>query len=247
MKTIKEITRKNFNKMFNLKEILEGSVFYPASGIDNSVIKCFSNQYSSFINVDYSISMTNVKNNMLGTLLIDGYDLICLTQIGMEEITPNGFIPNNWVLNEHERQRLEMDFISEKFYGRNFTPFALWGVYELNQNNMKETKRFSVLHIGGESCAIFEALYLNYKINPSVVALINPGEGYGDNWTLFTNPDFRLFKNLTTNFLHNNAAMPTKIITNMILNSNENDCFWPGYRFEEKCFFNDAIEIYSRI
>jgi hypothetical protein len=249
MKTINEITRENFQSMFNLKDILDESVFYPAAGIDASDIECLSNQYSSFIHVDYSTPRDVIEPGMRNHFEGVGYDLIGIKHVSREELTPMGFMPNNFTLNDHERQRLEMSFINDRFNYRNFTPFALWAVYELNPTKaeMKQdiAKRFSLLHIGGEACATFEALYIQNKINPTAIAIISPGEGYGDNWTIFINPQFRLYQNLSFNSQNNNAKMPNVLLTNMEI-SDDDVCFWPEFRYYSKIKCNGWQRIYKR-
>ena len=249
MKIINEITKDNFQSMFNLKDILEDSVFYPASGIDGTAIESLSDQFCSFIHVDYSTPKEVVEFAMQNHFSGVGYDLIGIRIISKEELTPNGFVPFNFSLNEHEKQRLQMDFIRDRFYCRNFAPFALWAVYELNPLKTGKTvgkdKRFSLLHVGGEACATFEAIYLNNKINPAAVAIISPGEGYGDSWTIFRDTDFRFYKNLFFNFQNNGVQMPRLLLTNMGLDDND-PCFWPDYFFQGRCFVNGWQRKYGR-
>lgn len=250
MKVINEITKENFQSMFNLKDILRESVFYPASGIDGSDIECLSNQYCSFIHVDYSTPSDVIETGMRHHFVGVGYDLIGLKYVTMDELTPNGFRPRNFVINEHENARLKMDFIKDRFYHKNFTPFAIWAVYELNPSKTGKTEgkanRFSLLHIGGEACATFEAIYLNNKINPKCIAIISPGEGYGDNWTIFRDPDYRLYQILHFNATNNNANMPSQLLTNMMISDIDN-CFWPNYIYQSRCFANGGLIKYSRI
>ena len=88
--------------------------------------------------------------------------------------------------------------------------------------------KFSILHIGGEACATFEALYLSNGINPTVVVILNPSEGYGDNWTLFTNPDFRLYQMLKRNVENSTQATPKYLLANG--NQEKSDStFWSDY------------------
>jgi hypothetical protein len=157
--------------------------------------------------------------------------------VSKEELTPAGFTPNNFALNDYEKQRLVSISIRDRFNQRNFKPFALWALYELNPAKTGKThgkaQRFSILHIGGEACATFEALYIQNKINPSAIAIINPGEGYGDNWTRFSDPQFRLHQNVIFNAQNNNATMPNIILTNMV-RSDEDNFFWPNYTFNRR-------------
>ena len=250
MKSIKEITKENFENMFNLNEILVDSVFYPASGIDGSAIKFLSDKFNSFVHVDYSLSMDVIENAVRSNFTAVGYDLIGLKHLSKEELTPKGFRPNNFSLNKHEKQRLEMSFIHERFNCINFNPFALWAVYELNPSKTGKiegkVERFSLLHIGAEACATFEAIYLSNKINPAAIAIINPGEGYGENWTMFTDPEFRLHKNLILNRDKNSAEMPQILLTNMV-RGNENPCFWPKYKFSFQLDHEFRIYDYNNI
>jgi hypothetical protein len=114
----------------------------------------------------------------------------------------------------------------------NFTPFALWAVYELDPMATGDTRekmdKFSILHLGGEACATFDALYLSNGINPTAVVLLNPAEGYGDNWTLFTNPDFRLYQMLKMNVDKNAQTMPKYLLTNGNQKKSDSAC-WPFY------------------
>jgi hypothetical protein len=244
------ITSDNFNERFIISEIIKNSVFYPAAGIDGSAIECLSNQYCSFVHVDYSTPREVVEPGMRNHFAGVGYDLIGIKHVSRDELTPNGFNPRDFVKNEHERTRLEADFIRDRFNHRNFTPFALWAVYELNPLKTGKTEgkasRFSLLHIGGEACATLEAIYLNNRINPKCVAIISPGEGYGDNWTVFRSPEFRLYQTLHFNTTNNNANMPSELLTNMSLSDDES-CFWPNFNFQDRYFADGWLRKYSRI
>jgi len=250
MKTIHEITKENFNTMFNLKDILEDSVYYPASGIDGTAIKYLSDQFCSFIHADYSTPEEDVEKAMRGDFSLLGYDLIGIKTISMEEMTPFDFRPHKFSLNDHEKQRLEMDFISDLFYCRNFKPFALWAVYKINPGKTGETKgkseRFSLLHVGGEACATFEAIYLSNKMNPAAVAIIDPGEGYGDNWTMFRDTNFRFYQNLLLNCSNPGVQMPEILLTNQD-RDDDGSCFWPDYKTKEKFISREFPRRYMRI
>ena len=229
MEWIDEINKENFDESFNLKNILTNSVYYPASGIDGRAIEGLSNYSFSFVHTDYSIPQTTVETALRNHFHPVGYELIGLKYISREELTPNGFTPHDFTLKESEKQR--MHFLHDSI--RNFTPFALWAVYELESNHKSENKanKFSLLHIGGEACATFDALYLGNKINPLAITILNPGEGYGDNWTIFRNPDYRFYRLIEYNVNNNQLLFPRYLFTNM---DNEKKCFWPNYNFLNK-------------
>ena len=175
--------------------------------------------------------------------------MIGIKQVKKEELTPNGFRPSNISFNDHEKERLQSNQIKDRFNSKDFIPFALWAVYELNPLKTgdieRKAKRFSFLHIGAEACATFEAIYLAHKINPAAVAIINPSEGFGDNWTLFTNPEFRFYNNLKDNANKNGASMPEFLVTNLI-GSDDEICFWPDYKFQSSCIASVLLKNYKR-
>jgi len=232
MSWIENITKENFTKSFNLKEILNNSVFYPASGIDGRAIEGLSLFSNSFIHVDYSIPRETVETALRTHFECAGYNLIGLKFVSENELTPNGFDPHNFPLQVSEKER--MHFLQDSV--RNFKPFALWAVYQLDTTKYKpgtagRANRFSILHIGGEACATFDALYVGNKINPLAVAILNPGEGYGDNWTIFRDPDYRLYRLIEYNCRNHQEKMPRYIFSNICL---ANNCFWPDYKHLER-------------
>ena len=248
MQKINQITTENFDKSFDLNDILIGSVFYPAAGINAWDIKYLSNQSNSFVHVDFSASKEVVETAMKTEFQGVGYKIIGLKSIAISELTNSGFTTHNFQLNEYEKDKLNMKSISDNFYYGNFTPFALWAVYELDEEMTGRTegkiKRFSLLHIGGEACATFEDLYLTNKINPECVAIIFPGESYGDNWTKFTDPDFRFYKSLLLNHENNNASMPKYLLTSQVF-------MWPNYhkskRYHEMEFITSRKSVLRQL
>jgi hypothetical protein len=249
MKNIDLITGENFNESFNIVDIISDSIFYPASGIDARDIESLSNIANSFVHVDYSTSKDVVEYGMKNHFEGVGFNLIGIKNVSYQELTPLGFHPRNFQLNSHEKQRLAIDFINERFSIRNFSPFAIWAVYELNSNKTGstsgKTKRFSLLHIGGEACATIEAIYIGNKKNPLGIAIISPGEGFGDNWTIFRDPNFRLYQSLLHNHQVNNAEMPQHLLTNMGLSDTE-PCFWPEYTFDSKKYSDGWLQHFRR-
>jgi hypothetical protein len=242
MKGIYDITSENFDTSFNIKHILENSAFYPASGKDGTHLKELSKKgIKSFIHVDYSEDKLSVKNSLMREFCGIGYRLLGIKEIVKNELSPSSFLPKgHFPLNEHEQNRIKNDGdIKAKFYGKNFSPFALWAVYELipSSNNQDQSKstRFSILHIGGEACFTFDEIYMSNKINPAAVVILHPGEGYGDNWTLFSNPEFRLYKMLRENAENQDQNMPKYVLKN-----------GNGFKKSSVKFWNNYISEYTK-
>tara|TARA_R110002111_G_scaffold63802_1_gene105205 strand:+ start:88 stop:648 length:561 start_codon:yes stop_codon:yes gene_type:complete len=173
-------------------------MFYPASGVDGFDIEHSPLEINSFIHVDYSVQKSIVMKAMREDFKGVGYQLIGIKSIDLEELNVNCLRKSTRHLNQAERTRLEIDFIYNRFNFKNFTPFALWAVYELDQaaTNRKCSKRnkFSLLHFGGEACDMFNQLYVVNKLNPIAITLKRTGYGYGDNWTDFNDSESCLNK-----------------------------------------------------
>ena len=135
MESLNQITKENFNSSFNITDILQNSVYYPASGIDAKPIEVFANKYNSFVNVDYSLCYDEVKNALESNFIPVGYKLIGIKDISKEVCRSNGFIPEYFSLNEHEKNRLnEHKFIEDLYENSASSGFAIWAVYELDNN-----------------------------------------------------------------------------------------------------------------
>lgn len=234
MNWIYTITQENFENSFNLKEILKNSTFYPASGADATDIEGLSTCCNSFVHVDYSISESEIKRALSEDFTAVGYKLIGLKHITEKELTPNGFTPNNFPLKDSEKERINYLEQAKKLQN----PFCYWAIYEIDETFTGKTtgkiNRFSLLHIGGEACATFDALYVNNGINPTGVAILNPSEGCGDNWTKFTDPEYRLFKLMQLNSEKNQIKLPEYLFTNMC---SDGICFWSNYELIDKKSF----------
>jgi len=66
MAWIDEISVNNFNKSFNLKNILTCSVFYPCAGIDASDIELLGDEALSYVHSDLNNHFQPVGYNLIG-------------------------------------------------------------------------------------------------------------------------------------------------------------------------------------
>ena len=236
MKNLPFITKENFNESFDLKDILTDSVFYPASGTDGLAVKCLGQECNSFVHVDYSTSKNEFLHELKYGFQKVGYQLVGYKEVTANELNPSGFVPQI-IPTKSEEKRLSMDFIAERASGKFIQPFAIWAVFELVNpyvgfDHSPKIEKFSLLHIGGEGAATFEILYGQHRINPKAVALINPSEGIGDNWTRFTSPNARLFQSIQRNIKLYNAEMPKYFIERCLWDKPRNPD-WPGYLFKQ--------------
>jgi len=185
MNQFNDITKQQIEKgPFPLKQILANSLFYPASSFDGGVIKdCNKNSTSlhiySFIYCDYAPGKEAFLNEQNS---LKGYHVLGGRNVKLSELIPNGW-----------EQKLPPDFNYNTYqkYKNNWKPFAYWTIYERDETKNEEhgPMRFSLLYIGGEAVATYQALYVSNKTKAKGLAIIQPGTGFGGNWTNFAQQD----------------------------------------------------------
>lgn len=178
---------KKLPKKFPIKDILTNSCFYPASEFDASPI-IIANDYShSFIYCDYGISekdfleAISVNNNCWFEKGVGfyGYDLFLQKKIDKNEI-----IPRKQELEKLKKYDLENEIkiITDE---KKSNSFAYWTIWKKRDWKIFGAEYFSLLYISSEGTLTYENLYLKHKITPKILSVIQPGYGFGGNWTNF--------------------------------------------------------------
>lgn len=232
---------------FDLKKILTGSMFYPAAGDDFESLALFDSQYKHFVMVDYSQNADKIRFAMDMALSEFGYVQVWARDLNRDDINPYYSGPKESFLpNAHEMKRLNIDFIRNLFLGRGPQPFAIWAAYtkESAQEN-GEKLQIEILYVGGEACATFDAFYVYHSILPAAILVKRPGEGFGDNWTKFTEPDFMLNKMMESVFENNNRQIPRPVIYLLASKPLELIQKWKHYRLgmDEELLLNGFVKL----
>lgn len=168
------------NEVLPIQALLKDSLYYPSAGLDGGVVKYFGKTVQSFVYCDYATG----ENRLLAELeTFRGYHVVGHRSIKKEELTPGGLVM------QKPRNINQQEYLAYKdFFKR---PFAHWAVSE-RDNDKDESygpERFSLLYIGGEGVATYQALYWSNKLVPNILAIIQPGTGFGLNWTNFKSKD----------------------------------------------------------
>ena len=216
MELINQITKVQFENAVPIKELLENSLYYPACGFDGGVVKHFSKEVQSFIYCDYA---TGEKKLNDASNKFYGYRLLFERNVKEAELTPNGWIP---IIPPRVNKEKYFKYI--KCFEN---PFCRWSIYE-RENDLDDDHgpiRFSVLYIGGEGVATYNALYYSNKTTAKILAIIQPGTGWGLNWTDFRKQDDALGYTV----LNNPYGTPDKIVYGGI-GKDYNDLKWEGYK-----------------
>lgn len=221
---------------FPVRALLYNSVYYPASAFDGGVIRdCNVNRKDwevlSFVYCDYS----ETEEALHLTEMPRGYRLLGERQLKEKELIPNGWTP---VLPPN------LDMQRYQYTVRHFAnkrPFSTWMVFERlpEFGESHGPKRFSLLYICGDGVATYQALYWTHGISPRAVAIIQPGTGFGGNWSDFFKKDDPLYWTVKNNpagipeyvycgYWSQSATPATANPENMRLPFD-----WPEYQFME--------------
>lgn len=185
-----------------LRELLDGSVYYPSCGLDGQPVKFLGGCFYSFVYVDYGI--TREKHLELleqgGQELEEqpflnvydarehlpflGYRLLAWRDVTEHELTPHGWHPSAGGPRDDNPP-------TESPLG--VSPFKVWSILERTEgfDDSHGPARFSLLYVGGDGVASFDAMYRGNNVAPAVVAVIQPGTGYGRNYTDLEDPNLR--------------------------------------------------------
>lgn len=214
-------------KEFPLARVLSNSLYYPASGFDGDPIKYFSRKISSFIYVDYSRSEDDLNGVLVNNGFL-GYRLAHSQNISQKQLVPNGWKP---VVASND-----LSGPNPKYY-KIAKPFAKWLVFERlsDYEPCHGAERFSLLYLCADGVAAYQALYVSNYCFPRAIAIIQPGFGFGNNYTDFEDPGCALGQVV----LGHTAGRPEMLLFGGIGSRNDYRApCWPEYathkRFYEK-------------
>lgn len=172
-----------------ITDLLKNSIYYPSSHFDGAVVKAYAHDYQSFVYCDYGVTETELVTELQ---TFRGYDVVAHRSVQKEELIPNNWEPD---LPSH----LLMNYGKYPNYIK--PPFAHWALYErkAEYSEMHGPMRFSLLFVGGEGVATYQALYWSNQTTAKAVAIIRPGTGFGFNWTNFLDGEKALGYVITQN------------------------------------------------
>jgi len=203
-----------------LKELLDNSLYYPSCEFDGGVVKYYSKEIQSFIYCDYA---TGEEALMRELDSFRGYHLLGNRSLSMEELVPSG-----WQVILPPTRDLRRYFRAINHFKK---PFAHWAVYERAEDFGEDhgPKRFSLIYVGGEGVATYQALYWSNKKTPKALAIIQPGTGFGNNWT-----DFRSRNGALAWVVFNNTFGTPDTIFYGGYNKDYDNLNWPEYEYVSK-------------
>lgn len=213
---------------FPLHELLRGSLYYPSCGFDGDPVRFLGGNVLSFVYVDYGKTREELDHNLRGGGF-SGYELIATRSVASDELTVAGWAP---------LEPLPIDGDPARYREWMKQPFCTWCIFQRRDNYSSShgPRRFSLLYLSADGVAAFQALYVANGISPTVVAIIQPGHGFGRNWTNFEDPQ-QIFARTV---LQNPAGLPRVLLYGGIgdTNSYREPC-WSNYP-QRVCFLRKA-------
>jgi hypothetical protein len=158
-----------------------------------------------------------------------GYHLLATRELGPADV---------WA-DKHLEIPKGINFDDYGRYRDHWQPFGQWAVYERDGDYGPGHGpiRFSLLYLGAEGVAAYSGLYLNNRITPKGLAIIQPGHGFGLNWTDYTALDGPLTRTMMMG-----KSMPKYIFYGGLSFHGYNDLPWPGYnRIDRKDHYYPTV------
>lgn len=233
---INSLTKEQvLNEQLPLKLLLENSLYYPACHFDGGTIK-YSNtkmqeaRIQSFIYCDYQVNEFDLKADVRKHFR--GYTIFADRSIKKEELLTGSnsyYAVAPFYISEEEKEKY-------MYWGSKCKPFCHWFIME-REKDFDEThgpERFSLLYICGEGVATYLQLYNANNIVPIAIAVIQPGTGWGFNWT-----DFRDEEKPLGQVMHKNEkGMPKYFFYGGIGNKDLyiGEFQWRGYELYDEIF-----------
>ncbi|MGC8478264.1 MAG: hypothetical protein ACP5NP_18080, partial [Acetobacteraceae bacterium] len=146
---------------------------------------------------------------------------------GRKRLTERDLAPAGWRPQIPERFLNEIDRFSH-IRNRGFVkqPFATWYVFDrdADKDASHGPARFSLTYLCADGIAAYQALYWPAQTAPEVLTIIQPGSGFGGNYTEFRDPDGFL----AWTVLHGNGEqVPEYLVCGMIGPRDQRESFWP--------------------
>ena len=221
--TIRSLQNLSVNQIqngeFPLKSLLRDSLYYPSCDIDGELIRYCNRHFDqleicSFVYADYAAGRERLMENID---TFRGYHLLATRELGPADVGANKHleIPKGINFDDYGR------------YRDHWQPFGQWAIYERDGNYGSDHGpiRFSLLYLGAEGVAAYYGLYINNKIIPKGLAIIQPGHGFGLNWTDFTDPDRPLTRTMMMG-----RSMPEYIFYGGLGFHGYNELPWSGFK-----------------
>lgn len=218
---------------FPLASVLEHSLYYPAAGFDGRPVQFLGGFIHSFVYVDYGTEERDLDRE-LEEHGFEGYRLAGRKVLRESDLAPRGWNPR--IPPEFESEQGGFDKKRRDHFVRK--PFANWLIFDREDGRDEQhgPDRFSLVYLCADGVAAYQALYHENHTAPEVLAIIQPGAGFGGNYTDFRNPDGFF----AWTVLHGNGDHVPEYLVCGGNNDGYTEAFWPDA-------YPDHVEWFQRV
>lgn len=203
------------------QELLNDSLYYPSCGTDGHPVQYLGGRCHSFVYADYGYSFEDISG-VLNRPAFSGYRLQSARLLDQGEIN----LEEAWA---ELRIDPRIDGEPNRYRDRHVRPYGYWCIFERlpSYPDGHGPFRFSLLYLGMDGVAAFQALYTRSRAVPLIVAIIQPGEWFGWNWTHFFDCK-QVFSRTVT---ENPAGRPRFLLLGgyQVKEDFQRHVVWPGY------------------
>lgn len=166
-----------------LDKVTERSLYYPACGFDGRPVQFLSGFVHSFIYADYGVRKQEVLSE-LNEPGFHGYEVAAFREVGIEELGLQPFEIPGERRSESERRAPFARSIIQPFS-------AFWLIFRRRDGfgDQHGPSLFSLLYCIHDGVAVYENLFSARKSAPLILAIIQPGDGFGGNYCSFKDED----------------------------------------------------------
>lgn len=176
-----------------VKGLLSNSVYYPCCYDDGAPVKFFNERFAeygiqSYVYVDYGMKAEDLATRQDGFL---HYHIFATRELKKSDLILHKWNPEKYRQYLSAQEIADMQDIFEIHSINPSNAFGRWIVYERDADADAKVgpEKFSLLYIAADGAATYAALYLENKIAPKALAIIQPGGSFGGNYTSFFDPD----------------------------------------------------------
>lgn len=194
----------------------------------------------SFIYVDYGVAPSTLEEEIRRGF--SGYHLAGFKRLSEFDLAPKGWHPYVPPQFTSEVKRVR----TQNSYSLPTSSFANWYIFAKNTQRLGDhgPERFSLIYLCADGIAAYQALYWPNFLAPEVLAIIQPGTGFGSNYTDFRDPHGFL---AWTVLRQQNQTVPRYMVCGG-LGLNYSEAFWPiDYPHHiEWCLHENGNGVWSR-
>lgn len=180
----------------NFSDVFRDSIYYPACGFDGDVMSLCMGYSHSFVYVDNLCLWSSVGKDDVYQFINDSNTFGAFNRVFQAEFSKKDLI------GQHPFQKEPLQY-ADGDPGCGLEPkdfFAILTIFEPKRGNRtyahsdRATKLhvyepLAFLYVCDDGCFSYQDFYYSHNVSPRGVAIIQPGDAFGGNWTSYYSRD----------------------------------------------------------